>query len=130
MGSHLSIYRVNMGKSRQIVQSCLKIEYCLYQNLAGSILCEGNRKITTLFFKLMNWKYTEIYLNWISLCIRNRQAFYYIGLIILDFLYHLTNVFTNCSMNIDQLVFTNCSMNIDQLVFKLLEVTLVLARKS
>ena len=37
---------------------------------------------------------------------------------ILDFLYHLTNVFTNCSMNIDQLV------------FKLLEVTLVLVRKS
>ena len=35
-----------------------------------------------------------------------------------DFLYHLTNVFTNCSMNIDQLV------------FKLLEVTLVLVRKS
>ena len=27
-------------------------------------------------------------------------------------------------------VFTNCSMNIDQLVFKLLEVTLVLVRKS
>jgi hypothetical protein len=38
--------------------------------------------------------------------------------IIPDFLYHLTNVFTNCSMNIDQLV------------FKLLEVTLVLVRKS
>ena len=36
----------------------------------------------------------------------------------MDFLYHLTNVFTNCSMNIDQLV------------FKLLEVTLVLVRKS
>jgi hypothetical protein len=35
-----------------------------------------------------------------------------------DFLYHLTNVFTNCSMNIDQLV------------FKLLEVTLVLVRKK
>ena len=35
-----------------------------------------------------------------------------------EFLYHLTNVFTNCSMNIDQLV------------FKLLEVTLVLVRKS
>jgi hypothetical protein len=35
-----------------------------------------------------------------------------------DFLYHLTNVFTNCPMNIDQLV------------FKLLEVTLVLVRKS
>jgi hypothetical protein len=34
------------------------------------------------------------------------------------FLYHLTNVFTNCSKNIDQLV------------FKLLEVTLVLVRKS
>ena len=34
-----------------------------------------------------------------------------------DFLYHLTTVFTNCSMNIDQLV------------FKLLEVTLVLVRK-
>ena len=33
--------------------------------------------------------------------------------LILDFLYHLTNVFTNCSMNIDQLV------------YKLLEVTLV-----
>jgi hypothetical protein len=32
--------------------------------------------------------------------------------------YHLTNVFTNCSMNIDQLV------------FKLLEVTWVLVRKS
>jgi hypothetical protein len=27
-------------------------------------------------------------------------------------------------------VFTNCSMNIDQLVFKLLEVTLVLVRKG
>ena len=38
--------------------------------------------------------------------------------IIVDFLYHLTNVFTNCSMNIDELV------------FKLLEVTLVLVRKS
>jgi hypothetical protein len=35
-----------------------------------------------------------------------------------DFLYHLTNVFTNYSMNIDKLV------------FKLLEVTLVLVRKS
>ena len=39
-------------------------------------------------------------------------------IVIPDFLYHLTNVFTNCSMNIDQLV------------FKLLEVTLVLVRKS
>jgi hypothetical protein len=38
--------------------------------------------------------------------------------LILDFLYHLTNVFTNCSMNIDQLV------------YKLLEVTLVLVRKN
>ena len=38
--------------------------------------------------------------------------------IIVDFLYHLT------------IVFTNYSMNIDQLVFKLLEVTLVLVRKS
>ena len=34
------------------------------------------------------------------------------------FLYHLKNVFTNCSMNIDQLV------------YKLLEITLVLVRKS
>ena len=38
--------------------------------------------------------------------------------IIVDFLYHLTNVFNNCSLNIDELV------------FKLLEVTLVLVRKS
>ena len=34
------------------------------------------------------------------------------------FLYHLMNVFTNCSMNINQLV------------FKLLEVTLVLGQKK
>ena len=39
-------------------------------------------------------------------------------LVMMHFLYHLTNVFTNCSMNIDQLV------------FKLIEVTLVLIRKS
>jgi hypothetical protein len=38
--------------------------------------------------------------------------------IMADFLYHLTNVFTNCTMNIVQLL------------FKLLEVTLVLVRKS
>ena len=38
--------------------------------------------------------------------------------VIPDFLYHLTNVFTNCSMNFDQLV------------FKLLEVTLVLVRRK
>jgi hypothetical protein len=37
--------------------------------------------------------------------------------VMVDFLYHLTNVFTNC-------------YNIDQLVFKLLEVTLVLVRKK
>ena len=43
---------------------------------------------------------------------------YIVILIIPDILYHLTNVFTNCSMNIDQLL------------FKLLEVTLVLIRKS
>jgi hypothetical protein len=42
---------------------------------------------------------------------KNRLCF------MVHFLYHLTNVFTNCSINIDQLV------------FKLLEVTLVLVRK-
>jgi hypothetical protein len=40
------------------------------------------------------------------------------SLLMVHFLYHLMNVFTNCSMNIDQLV------------FKLLKVTLVLVRKS
>jgi hypothetical protein len=38
-------------------------------------------------------------------------------ILMVHFLYHLSNVFTNCSMNINQLV------------FKLLEVTLVLVRK-
>jgi hypothetical protein len=41
-----------------------------------------------------------------------------VSFLIPDFLYHLTNVFTNCSMHFVQLV------------FKLLEVTLVLIRKS
>ena len=42
----------------------------------------------------------------------------YLYPLMVHFLCHLMNVFTNCSMNIDQLV------------FKLLEVTLVLVRKS
>jgi hypothetical protein len=46
------------------------------------------------------------------------QAWLFTKKIIVDFLYHLMNVFTNCSMNIDQLI------------FKLLEVTLVVVRKS
>jgi hypothetical protein len=46
------------------------------------------------------------------------QTSIYTNIFIPDFLYHLTNVFTNRSMNIDQLV------------FKLLEVTLVLGRNS
>jgi hypothetical protein len=57
--------------------------------------------------------FTIFYYNTISL----KRTFIPV-LVMMHFLYHLTNVFTNCSMNIDQLV------------FKLIEVTLVLIRKS